>query len=589
MKKNLFKAGCFVVVAFLLCGCDSTSTTQNSSSSSSALSTSVYSSSNYDLEAPEDDLYKVTLENKTTVKIDFAHKSDQSKSQSNVEYKRIMADAPISTWKIEEGDASPDRVDRIRLYTYENGVTEDYKATTQDSRYAEVRILRKNYTETEIVSTPVSEPADVVFLRKKDGSTQNIVYFDIYLRSDKTNKLASVSKVLEKCQSDPSTIDPEAVEEAVMLGASDIASDEVALKKQQAQREYRKNNPPEGVGPIPKTATAVEKIKNISGNNTDVKKALIAQVFNLNNADSQLFEPFYLRDSSVVLDHASDLTDSINLNKEILNIQSGELFDSASEIKMIFLKTSTGGIAVGSYGSPMVQIKAAGKDYYYGPSQYRTEYVYTNSTDADNNLGVSSFEPVKKPLEGDPWCGFTPESKPAIYLYPKYPTIVNVKVDTSKGWMTKSIPEYPDNGWRVLAMPSGKIFSGFKTYTHLFYETMLPSPSIGENYEVIAADNLTVGLKDLALRLSLSEEEATDLADYWTTNLPNAKYYKVGLMNGSNIDALEPLDISPAPNSLYRVRLVFKATNEQISSTTRFFGNFDRNGFSVVDWGGFVL
>jgi hypothetical protein len=71
--------------------------------------------------------------------------------------------------------------------------------------------------------------------------------------------------------------------------------------------------------------------------------------------------------------------------------------------------------------------------------------------------------------------------------------------------------------------------------------------------------------------------------------LPDAKYYKVGLLNGSAIDSLEPLNVRPTPDSIYRVRLIFKATNEQISSTTRFFGDFNRNGFSVVDWGGFVL
>lgn len=592
MVKKYLRLSCLFVAAFVLYGCDSTSSTNNNSSSNSSnLSTSVYSASNYDLESPEEDMYKVTLEEKTTVKVDFAHKADRKKDQSNVEYKRIMKDAPISMWKIGEGDGSPDRQDRIRVYTYEGGVTEDFKATTKDTRYTEVRILRRNYIQAEIVSTPVGEPADVVFLKKADQPSGNMINFDIYLRSDKTSKLATVSKVLEKCQSSPEKIDPETVEEAVMLGADQAASDAAALKKKQAQQEYRKNNPPEGVGPIAKTTVAVEKIKKISGNDTAQKKAMIAQAFNLNNENSQLFEPFYIRDNTVVMDHASDLTDSINLSKELLNIQSGELFYAASEIKMIFLKTSaTGASTANSYGSPMIQIKVAGKDYYYGPSQFRTEYVYSNSTDdADNNLGVTAFKPVNKPLEGDPWCGFTPESKPAIYLYPKYPTIVNVKVDTSKGWMTKSIPEYPDNGWKVLAMPSGKIFSGFKSYTHLFYETMLPSPSIGENYEVIAADNLTVGLKDLALRLSLSEEEANDLADYWTANLPNAKYYKIGLMKGANIDALEPLDISPVPDSLYRVRLVFRATNEQISSTTRFFGDFDRNGFSVVDWGGFVL
>ncbi len=585
MEKKYFRLICLALSTFVLYGCNSTGLTSTDDASTSSLSESVYSTSNYDLESPEEDLYKVTLEEETTVKVDFKHRLYSDRDKNDSVYYRIMEKAPISKWKIGEGLASPDREDRIRKYVA--GEIEEFTATTKDARYEQqVSILRKNYTEAQIVTNPPSMPAEVLFLQNKEGNSENIIYFDIYLGADAKNKLTAVSKVLEKCQSDTAEVKPEAVEEAIMLGADQKTSDEAALKKKQAQQEYRKNNPPEGIGPIPKTTVAVEKVKKISGNDSAQKKELIAYAFNLNDKDSQLFEPFYLRDNSVVMDHESDLTDSINLSKELLNIQSGELFDSATEIKMIFLKTEG---TTSTYGSPMIRIKAGGKDYYYGPSQFRTEYVYANATDADKNLGVTSFEPVNKPLEGDPWCGFTPESKPAVYLYPKWPTFVNVKVDVSKGWMTKSIPKYPDVGWNVLAMPSGKIFSGLKSYTHLFYETMLPSPSMSAGYEVVSADNLTTGLKDLALRLSLNEEEATDLADYWTANLPEAKYYKIGLLNGSNIDALEPLDISPKPDSVYRVRLLFKATNEQVSSTTRFFGDFDRNGFSVVDWGGFVL
>jgi len=581
VKKNLLKICLLTGLAFVLCGCDSLS---NNTGTTSTQGVSTHLTSNYDLESPKKNIYQAELEDSVKVKVDFYHKSDSKKDKKDVEYTRIMKDAPISSWKIGEGNSSPTQEDRIRLYTYKNGVTEDFEAKISNPDYTEVRILRKNYAGGQIVSTPKSEPADVIFLLKSKQSGGNMYNFDIFLRSDKQGKFSTVAEVLQECQSETKTVDLDKVEETIAVGSGET-SQEIALKLAQKQAQYKKDNPPDGLNPIPRTAEAIKMIKDIATNKG--KENLINQTFNFNNENNPIFEPFFIRSSNVVLNHASGSTESVDLNKQLLNIRSGELFENATEIKMIFLKTSVSG--VDSYGSPMIRIKAAGKDYYYGPSQYRTEYVYTNPTKGKENLGVSTFEPVNKVLDGDPWCGFTPESKPAIYLYPKWPSFVKVKVDTSKGWMTASAPQYPENGWNVLAMPSGKIFSGWKSYTHLFYETMLPSPALSGDFEVISSANAYDELKNLALRLSLNEQEADDLAQYWTTHLPEAKYYKVGLLKSEKVDELEPLSISPAPDSLYRLRLVFKATDSEVTGTTRFFGHFERKGFSVVDWGGFVL
>jgi len=580
-----------VAVSAVLCGCTPTSKTP----ASSPLSLTQHAASNYDLKNPDQQLYKVAAEESTTVKVDFAHKTDSVKNKKGVEYLRIMKEAPISVWKISEGESSPGTGNRLMPYAVTHG--EDFDASVSDSRYLKVRILRYNFTGSQIVMTPKDEPADVIFLQRTAGATSTMVYFDIYLRSDMRSKLTTaenrgadkwtVAQVLEKCQSTPTAVKSEDIQEEIAVGASDQASIDIANKKKQEQADYRKNNPPDGVGPIPKTVAAVERLKSLPGNADASKKEIISKAFNLNLDNSPVFEPFYRRDDSIVINHASGTTDYVDLDKDLINVQKGEMFESASSMKLVFLKDTISGTL--EYGSPLLEIEVSGKKFYYGPSLYKTEYVYNSSTKGKETLGVTDFQPVTKPLSGDPWCGFTPESKPAIYLYPEKPTIVSVKVDTSKGWMTKSVPAYPDNGWKVLALKSGKIFSGLKSYGHLFYETMLPSPQMSGDYEIIASDNLSSGLIDLAKRLSLNEQESSDLADYWTNNLPGAKYYQVGLLDPSKLDGLEPLNISPKPQTLYRVRLIFQPLSSYVTPTTRYHASFQRNGFTVVDWGGFVL
>ncbi|MBQ8857073.1 MAG: hypothetical protein IJ024_02890 [Lachnospiraceae bacterium] len=46
------------------------------------------------------------------------------------------------------------------------------------------------------------------------------------------------------------------------------------------------------------------------------------------------------------------------------------------------------------------------------------------------------------------------------------------------------------------------------------------------------------------------------------------------------------LEITPNPDSILRVFMVYKALNEQIEIEEPIIEPFERNGFTVIEWGG---
>jgi hypothetical protein len=184
---------------------------------------------------------------------------------------------------------------------------------------------------------------------------------------------------------------------------------------------------------------------------------------------------------------------------------------------------------------------------------------------------------------------WTPACKPAIYLYPQETQNVNVKVNT-KGIFTLTIPAYPQNGWDVIANPNGEVKFSNKTYPYLYYESKIPqelieSPKTGF---VVKKGELPGLFDDILPKLGLNKKESGEFKDYWKKVLPDFPYYFVGVMSQSSIDEIEPLDISPKPDTLIRVRLFFEGLKQKTSVEKPEILLPKRSGFTVVEWGGMV-
>lgn len=223
----------------------------------------------------------------------------------------------------------------------------------------------------------------------------------------------------------------------------------------------------------------------------------------------------------------------------------------------------------------------------YGSNRYSED---KENIGDDNGLFISAWEPPRTPDALGGWFKvWIPESKPAIYLYPEKQSQISVKVTPRQGFMTVSDPDY-NGGWNVTASPDGFIYSNNRTYRHLFYEAMLPTPDMSEKFDVIDGKRIREELFALGKKLSLTDRESREMADYWANKLPQKNYYQVGLITGSEVDQIEPMKVNPVPDSIFRLRLIFKGLDEKQDTLNPLQAmNFERKGFAVVEWGGFVL
>ena len=184
---------------------------------------------------------------------------------------------------------------------------------------------------------------------------------------------------------------------------------------------------------------------------------------------------------------------------------------------------------------------------------------------------------------------WTPSCKPAIYLYPQKTQNINVKVNTT-GFFTLTIPNYPANGWNVLANPNGSIQVNSAIYPYLYYESQVPDSKIqlpDKGYVVTKAK--LPGLFDsLFPKLGLLPNEANELKNYWQKALPLSPYYFVAIMSKEAIEAIEPLDINPRPETVIRVRLYFQLLEKWVQKDAPVITTPKRSGFTVVEWGGMV-
>lgn len=288
------------------------------------------------------------------------------------------------------------------------------------------------------------------------------------------------------------------------------------------------------------------------------------QAFNATDAKgtSVLQDPAYLHD---------DVKITYNEVQKLPGVQSaGTLFvPSTNKTYQLFYHVSS------------VYLVDGNDAYEYLPTDQTVDF----SSDAKANLQLKWFMLVNTPQ----YSWFTPTCKPAIYLYPQQSEKVAVKVKTP-GTFTLTIPEYPADGWNVVADPDGTVHAGDKTYPYLYYESRIKDSLINKPKDgyVVTKSEMPALFNKILPELGLTSKEAKEFKDYWENVLPESPYYFVGVMPQADIDALEPLQVSPAPDSVVRVRLYFQALNKKIAVTEPQIATPQRNGFVVSEWGGMV-
>lgn len=212
--------------------------------------------------------------------------------------------------------------------------------------------------------------------------------------------------------------------------------------------------------------------------------------------------------------------------------------------------------------------------------------IFKDNKEPQSNLQLKTFL-IGLQQSINPWL--SPLCKPAIYLYPKEKTDVDVKI-APKGKTTLTIPQYPKDGWKITAYPDGKIESENKFYDYLYYEAQIPNELIDEKTKegyVISYNELELTLNTLLPKLGLNKKESDEFLDYWLKALPKSNYYFIGVVPQKLFDNISPLNISPSPDTIIRVILYFKPLDQEINVSLPNITNIQRKGFTVVEWGGF--
>lgn len=219
-----------------------------------------------------------------------------------------------------------------------------------------------------------------------------------------------------------------------------------------------------------------------------------------------------------------------------------------------------------------------------------------------------------------PKAWWTPECKPAVYLYPPNKTLVNVKV-YPEGFLTYTDPVYDyQTGWNVEANPDGTIITREgKSYPYLYFESKVRDEVIdipGEGWVVKSSGNkvseetketketketedwfipLEEHFNQILPKLGLNKTQTNDFVEYWKKVLSYSPYYFVGIIEQSNVNEIERLEITPKPDSVNRVRIYFERLGQpkQVQApdlSDRNFSNsdFSDDAFRVVEWGGMV-
>lgn len=176
------------------------------------------------------------------------------------------------------------------------------------------------------------------------------------------------------------------------------------------------------------------------------------------------------------------------------------------------------------------------------------------------------------------------EEKPVIYLYPEATTAVSIRLDYD-GQLTCTYPTY-ENGWVVTAAPDGTLTDAKgQTYNYLYWEGVTAAEyDLTEGFCVAGADTAAF-LEDALTQLGLTRREANEFIVYWLPRMEGNPYNQISFQQEAYTDSAK-LTVTPAPDSILRVFMVWKPLNKPVDIPAQTLPAFERHGFTLVEWGG---
>ena len=184
-----------------------------------------------------------------------------------------------------------------------------------------------------------------------------------------------------------------------------------------------------------------------------------------------------------------------------------------------------------------------------------------------------------------PLSSETNDAKPVIYLYPESQTDVTVTLDYA-GTLTTTYPAYRDV-WKVTASPDGTLINHAdgREYSYLFWEGDSPA-----NYDLsegwcVPGNETAEFLQETLAEIGLTPREYNEFIVYWLPLMEDNPYNLITFQGDAYTDGAK-LSITPKPDSLLRVFMAWMPLEEPMEIDAPEIKPFERNGFTVVEWGG---
>ena len=234
-------------------------------------------------------------------------------------------------------------------------------------------------------------------------------------------------------------------------------------------------------------------------------------------------------------------------------------------------------------------VNAWGQDY---DDVYAMSYDHCNGswivTVCYTDKGMESSVQYTVDANGTAKLRFNPDiyyGKPVIYLYPQTTTDITVRLPQTQ--LTCTYPAYSD-GWTVTADPDGTLVNHAdgKEYSYLFWEGVGPLETDFSEGFCVRGEDTAAFLQETLSSLGLTPREYNEFIVWW---LPQMKDNAYNLINFAweDYDRAAPLDITPAPDTLLRVFMVWQASEEFLELPAPTLPDApQRDGFTVVEWGG---
>lgn len=186
--------------------------------------------------------------------------------------------------------------------------------------------------------------------------------------------------------------------------------------------------------------------------------------------------------------------------------------------------------------------------------------------------------------------------KPVIYLYSDIALNVSLALDYL-GDLTFTYPIY-NEGWNVNVDANGiHSVNNDKSYPYLFWEGEMDGLTYKELGgkvlgQIIDTDTLVEYLERQLSAIGLNRTEQTDFITFWVPRMTGKEYVFVQfLVDDLYASEVAELAVSPQPESMKRIYMLFTELDEKpkIEFMPQEFEPFNRNGFTLIEWGGSEL